>query len=68
MAKTSPQKPALQLKNRGKGSETILLKPETPGSKRGPQYPVRDHGPGTEISIPVINAILRRFDISDFWD
>lgn len=55
---------------RGKGSEIILLKPESPGSIRGPQYPIKFHGPGTEISIPVIIAILRRFSISpdDFWD
>jgi hypothetical protein len=54
---------------RGKGSEIILLKPDEPGSTRGPQYPIKNHGPGTEISIPVINAILRRFEInaSTFW-
>jgi len=53
----------------GKGSERILLKPNSPGSKKGPQYPVKAHGLGTEISIPVINAILRRFDIDEknFW-
>jgi hypothetical protein len=56
------------LKKRGKGSERILLQPDAPGSKKGPQYPIKDHGEGTEISIPVINAILRRFDINNFWD
>jgi hypothetical protein len=55
-------------KDRGKGSEIILIKPESPGSKRGPQYPIKSHGSGTEISIPVINALLRRFEIKDFWD
>lgn len=55
-------------KKRGKGSERILLKPNKPGSKQGPQYPIKDHGKDTEISIPVINAILRRFMIKDFWD
>lgn len=55
-------------KDRGKGSEIILIKPESPGSKRGPQYPIKNHGSGTEISIPVINALLRRFEIKDFWD
>jgi len=54
--------------NRGKGSEIILLKPDSPGSKKGPQYPIKNHGEGTEIKLPVINALLRRFNITDFWD
>lgn len=56
-------------KERGKGSERILLKPNVQGSKKGPQFPIKDHGPGTEIYVPVIIAILRRFDIDDkeFW-
>ncbi len=53
---------------RGKGSETILLLPFALGSKKGPQYPVKNHGEGTEISVPVINAILRRFGIKNFWN
>jgi hypothetical protein len=53
---------------RGKGSERILLLPNEPGSHKGAQYPIKDHGKDTEISIPVINAILRRFHIDDFWD
>jgi len=52
---------------RGKGSEIILLLPDSPGSKKGLQYPLKNHGQGTEISIPVINGILRRFQITDFW-
>lgn len=54
---------------RGKGSELILLKPVEAGSLKGPQYPIKCHGPGTEISIPVINAVLRRFGIDSetFW-
>jgi len=54
---------------RGKGSEIILFKPESPDSRRGPQYPIKSHGKGTEISIPVIRAVLRRFEIdsADFW-
>jgi len=58
----------LMSKKRGKGSERILLRPVEPGSKKGPQYPIKDHGKETEISLPVINAILRRFGINDFWD
>jgi len=54
---------------RGKGSEIILVKPDAPGSRKGPQIPVKSHGIGTEISIPVIDAILRRFGINkkNFW-
>jgi hypothetical protein len=57
------------LSKRGKGSEIILLKPESPGSKKGPMFPVKNHGPSTEISIPVVDAILRRFgiDAKNFW-
>lgn len=55
---------------RGKGSEIILIKPDAPDSKRGAQYPIKHHGDGTEIYIPVINAAPRRFGIKpeDFWD
>jgi len=38
----------------GKGSEIILLKPNTPGSNKGPTYPVKNHGMGTEIAYQVI--------------
>lgn len=60
----------VSLEKRGKGSERILLKPKSEGSTQGPQYPVKYHGPGTEITVPVILAILRRFGIDpeDFWD
>jgi hypothetical protein len=55
---------------RGKGSEVILLKPDAPGSTKGAQYPIKHHGDGTEISIPVIIALLRRFgiDANSFWE
>ena len=53
----------IPVENRGKGSEIILLKPDEPGSKRGQQYPIKNHGLGTEISIPVIMSLLRRFNI-----
>jgi len=54
---------------RGKGSEVILLKPDSPGSKQGPQFPIKHHGDNTEIYIPVVNAVLRRFaiDPDKFW-
>ena len=56
-------------RKRGKGSEIILLKPNSEDSKQGLQYPIKNHGKSTEISIPVINAILRRFTIDKdkFW-
>ena len=58
------------LKKRGKGSERILLKPIEQGSKKGPQYPIKHHGDSTEITLPVILTILRRFDIDEdsFWN
>ncbi len=54
---------------RGRGSEIILFRSEKPGSKKGPQYPIKNHGPNTEIEVPVINTALRRFDIDkkEFW-
>lgn len=58
------------LSRRGKGSEVIFLKPDSPGSKQGPQFPVKHHGDGTEIYHQVISAILRRFNIDpvEFWE
>lgn len=58
------------LSSRGKGSEIILLKPIKPDSRQGPTFPIKNHGMGTEIHPQVIDAILRRFDISKtgFWD
>lgn len=57
-------------RKRGKGSELVLLKPNKPGSKQGPQIPIKNHGPSTEIYFQTILAILRRFNIDpkDFWD
>ncbi len=56
-------------RKRGKGSESILLKPNALESRKGSIYPVKNHGPSTEITAPVINAILRRFGIDKkvFW-
>jgi len=47
----------------------ILLKPEIPGSNKGAQYPIKNHGPGTVIGEGTISACLRRFEINpkDFW-
>jgi hypothetical protein len=56
-------------RTRGKGSEIILLKPVEHGSRKGPQFPIKNHGDATEIHGPVIKALLRRFDIDEdqFW-
>lgn len=49
----------------GKGSERIL----TGASGKGPQHTIKHHGDKTEIYVPVIRSILRRFNIppDDFW-
>jgi len=49
----------------GKGSERVL----TRSSDKGPQHTIKHHGDKTEIYIPVIRSILRRFNIApdDFW-
>jgi len=54
---------------RGKGSEVILLRPNIPGSKQGPMYPIKHHSRNDEVKIPVIEAALRnlKIDSSDFW-
>lgn len=58
-----------ELEKRGKGSERMLIKPIEPGGKQGPTYPLKCHGEGMDVPIPVILAILRRFDIdtNDFF-
>jgi predicted RNA binding protein YcfA (HicA-like mRNA interferase family) len=55
---------------RQRGSHIILLKPESPGSRRGPTYPVPCHNPGSEVSPYIVRALLRRFEIDEaaFWD
>ena len=57
------------LKKRGKGSEVVLLKPEGPGAKRGPMITIKHHADSTEIYLPVVKAVLRRFGIDEdeFW-
>lgn len=55
--------------NRGKGSERILLLPDTPGGNKGPQYPIKYHGDSTPVGRGTLAAVLRRFNIDpkDFW-
>ena len=54
---------------RQRGSHIILLKPLSPGSKKGPTYPVPCHKPTEEVSPYILRSVLRRFGISedDFW-
>jgi hypothetical protein len=56
-------------RSRGKGSEIILLKPDSEGSTKGAQYPIKNHGKKTTIQVPVIKAAIRRFEIdeAEFW-
>ena len=54
---------------RQRGSHIVLLKPTTPGGTKGATYPVACHDPNHEISVQVIRAILRKFEIPEdgFW-
>ena len=48
----------------------MLFKPEKPGSKKGLQCPIKNHGKNTEFSVGAITRILRLLEIekSDFLD
>jgi predicted RNA binding protein YcfA (HicA-like mRNA interferase family) len=54
---------------RQKGSHIILLKPEQPGSDKGPTYPVPCQNPTAEVNPHIVRAMLRAFGISEaeFW-
>lgn len=54
---------------RGKGSEKILLRPIKEGSDKGPTYPIKNHGDGTELGLGTIRACLNRLGIpeQEFW-
>ena len=70
LKKLKPYGIIVMKRQRGKGSELILLKPESSNSKKGPQIPIKNHGLSTEIYIPVVQSILRRFNIdsTEFWN
>lgn len=59
----------VQKPGRGKGSEIILVKPNAPGSDKGPQFVIRHHSDGDEIPPKTIAACLRHFEIDpvDFF-
>lgn len=61
--------PSTGSSKRGKSSEIILVKSNTPGSRQGPQYSIKNHGMGRETDPHVIDPVLRRFGISkaEFW-
>jgi hypothetical protein len=48
---------------RGKGSEVVILKPNSHGSTKGPIFTLKNHGNKTEITTAVVLACLRRFGI-----
>ena len=59
----------VEIDDRGKGSEVILLRPLSPGSFQGPRYPIRHHSDNDEIPLGTIAACLRRLNITakEFW-
>lgn len=61
----------IEVKNRGKGSERVFILKSglTDDKYTGPQIPIKCHGEGTEHSVRVIDAVLRRFAIDPvtFW-
>lgn len=59
----------IALKKRGKGSEVVLLLPSAQGSNKGELFTIKNHGKQTDIYVPVINSLLRRFNIDPdaFW-
>ena len=51
------------IKRRGKGSHVILVRKDNTNS--GLAYPISDHGKKTEVNVPTISAILRKFKIDN---
>lgn len=50
---------------RQRGSHIILVKPETPGSTKGPTYPLPCHNMGDDVNPHILRAVLRRFGIDE---
>jgi len=55
----------VEIKKGGKGSETILQRPLSPGSNKGPQHTIKKHGKNPEISVRRIQALLDTFGIHE---
>ena len=53
----------VKVKQGGKGSETILVRPLSEDSTKGPQYTIKKHGTNPEISWRVIEALLESLSI-----
>jgi hypothetical protein len=53
----------VKVKRGGKGSETILVRPLSENSPKGPQYTIKKHGTNPEISWRVIEALLASLGI-----
>jgi hypothetical protein len=53
------------VKKGGKGSETILLRPLSKGSKQGPQFTMKKHGKNPEIDWRIIQALLEDLEIPE---
>ena len=53
----------VKVKQGGKGSETILVRPLSEDSMKGPQYTIKKHGTNPEISWRVIEALLQSLGI-----
>ena len=53
----------VKVKQGGKGSETILVRPLSENSPKGPQYTMKKHGANPEISWRVIEALLENLGI-----
>lgn len=54
---------------RGKGSERCLVRPNEPGTLKGPFYTLRCHGGGDTLRPGTMAACLRRLQIEpkEFW-
>lgn len=63
-------KPFGVIERPGKGSEMNLLRPNEPGSSKGPRTPIRHHSDNDEIPLGTLKACLRRLGIPDeaIWD
>ena len=53
------------VKKGGKGSETILQRPLSKDSTRGPQFTMKKHGKNPEIDWRIIQALLESLGIPE---
>jgi len=55
----------VRVKKGGKGSETILQRPLSKGSTKGPQFTMKKHGKNPEIDWRIIQALLEDLGIPE---